>query len=217
VGDDRGFVVGPFDLVLNAGEIIFMVGGNGSGKTTLAKLVTGLYSPSAGEIFLDEILIGDSNRDWYRQHVSAVFVDCQLFEHLIDVITEERQTLARAYLSRLHLAHKVTIRDGKLSTLDLSHGQRKRLALMAAYLEDRPVYLFDEWAADQDPLFKELFYRELLSELKSRGKTVIVITHDDRYFFVADRIIKLENGQVTTPTAQPNPGGLRHADILCTR
>jgi putative ATP-binding cassette transporter len=90
---------------------------------------------------------------------------------------------------------------------------------MAAYLEDRPVYLFDEWAADQDPLFKEMFYREFLPELKSRGKTVIVITHDDRYFPVADRIIKLENGQVTTFTAhaQPNPGGLRHPDILRTR
>jgi putative ATP-binding cassette transporter len=195
--DERGFVVGPTDLVLRAGELVFLVGGNGSGKTTLGKLVTGLYAPSGGEILLDDKPIGEADRDWYRQHIAAVFVDCHLFEHLIDVSTDERIALARGYLDRLHLSHKVTIRDGKLSTLDLSQGQRKRLALLAAYLEDRSVYLFDEWAADQDPVFKDVFYRELLPELKARGKAVLVITHDDRYFPVADRVVKLDNGQVT--------------------
>jgi putative ATP-binding cassette transporter len=88
------------------------------------------------------------------------------------------------------------VRDGVLSTVDLSQGQRKRLALMTAYLEDRPIYLFDEWAADQDPVFKEVFYLALLPELKARGKTVIVISHDDHYFHVADRILKLDYGKI---------------------
>ena len=92
------------------------------------------------------------------------------------------------------MTHKVKVADGKFSTVNLSTGQRKRLALVSAYLEDRPIYLFDEWAADQDPVFKRVFYTELLPELKSRGKTVIVITHDDAYFNCADRVIKLEDG-----------------------
>jgi putative pyoverdin transport system ATP-binding/permease protein len=96
----------------------------------------------------------------------------------------------------LQLDHKVSIKDGAFSTLELSQGQRKRLALLVAYLEDRPFYVFDEWAADQDPLFKDVFYRELLPELKAKGKTVLVITHDDRYFHLADRYIKLEYGQL---------------------
>jgi putative ATP-binding cassette transporter len=103
---------------------------------------------------------------------------------------------AHEYLERLHLNHKVTIKDGVFSTTQLSQGQRKRLALLCAYIEDRPFYLFDEWASDQDPLFKEVFYTQLLPELRSLGKAVLVITHDDRYFGVADRLIKLDYGRI---------------------
>jgi putative ATP-binding cassette transporter len=88
------------------------------------------------------------------------------------------------------------VREGAFSTLALSQGQRKRLALLTAYLEDRPIYLFDEWAADQDPQFKEIFYHHLLPELRARNKTVLVITHDDRYYDVADRLIKLDYGKL---------------------
>jgi putative ATP-binding cassette transporter len=100
------------------------------------------------------------------------------------------------YLSQLQLNHKVQVKDGTLSTTELSQGQRKRLALLAAYLEDRPIYVFDEWAADQDPHFKEIFYRQLLPELKARGKALLVISHDDRYYHLADRLIKIDYGQV---------------------
>ncbi|SDM20561.1 putative ATP-binding cassette transporter [Franzmannia pantelleriensis] len=67
---------------------------------------------------------------------------------------------------------------------------------MVAYLEDRPFLVFDEWAADQDPLFKEVFYREVLPELKRMGKAVLVISHDDRYFPLADRLVRLESGKL---------------------
>jgi putative ATP-binding cassette transporter len=100
------------------------------------------------------------------------------------------------YLTQLHLNHKVEVKDGVLSTTELSRGQRKRLALLVAYLEDRSIYVFDEWAADQDPQFKEIFYSNLLPALKAKGKTVLVITHDDRYYHLADRVIKLEDGKL---------------------
>jgi putative pyoverdin transport system ATP-binding/permease protein len=157
---------------------------------------------------LDGDLITDANRDEYRQLFSAVFSDFYLFENLLGLNSSNLDAQAQEYLVRLHLQHKVKIRNGSLSTTAVSQGQRKRLALLTAYLEDRPFYLFDEWAADQDPYFKNIFYTQLLPELKSRGKTVLVISHDDKYFDAADRIIKLDYGKLTTEPADALPAPL---------
>lgn len=192
--DDSHFTLGPIDLTLTAGELVFIVGGNGSGKSTLAKLLTGLYLPESGEIWLDDQPVNDDNREWYRQHFSVVFSDFYLFDRFLGL--NQIGDRVQEYLVKLQLDHKVTVEAGRLSTTNLSQGQRKRLALLTAYLEDRPIYLFDEWASDQDPIFKQTFYEQLLPELKANGKTVLVISHDERYFSKADRIIKLDYGQV---------------------
>ncbi len=194
--DDSQFVLGPIDATFRPGEIVYLVGGNGSGKSTLAKIIAGLYVPEQGEIRLDGRPVTDANRDDYRQLFSAIFSDFYLFENLLGLNSENLDAEARHYLERLHLHHKVKVIDGRLSTTDVSQGQRKRLALLTAYLEDRPFYLFDEWAADQDPFFKEVFYKQLLPDLKSRGKAVLVITHDDKYFALADRVLKLDYGKI---------------------
>ncbi len=190
------FTIGPIDLDFEPGELIFLIGGNGSGKTTLAKVILGLYPPEHGELLLDGEVIGDANRDAYRQRFAVVFSDFYLFDTLLGLDNANLDEDALRYLRELQLDRKVKIEKGELSTIDLSQGQRKRLALLTAYLEDRPIYLFDEWAADQDPTFKEVFYREILPSLKSRGKTVFVISHDDHYYEVADRIVKLDYGKV---------------------
>jgi putative ATP-binding cassette transporter len=195
--DDHGFTLGPINLYLRPGELVFLIGGNGSGKTTLSMLLLGLYTPEQGEIRLGGRRIADHNREGYRQLFSAVFADFYLFDSLLGLHDRELDAEARAYLAQLQLDHKVSIDNGAFSTLELSQGQRKRLALLVAYLEDRPFYLFDEWAADQDPLFKKIFYTEILPALKARGKTVIVITHDDGYFHIADRCLKLNEGRLT--------------------
>jgi putative ATP-binding cassette transporter len=194
--EDDNFVLGPVNMAFKPGELAFLVGGNGSGKSTLAKIITGLYVPEAGEVRLDGQLITNQNRDQYRQLFSAVFSDFYLFDNLLGLKGHNLDKQAGEYLKLLHLGHKVKIKDGNFSTTALSQGQRKRLALLTAYLEDRPFYLFDEWASDQDPYFKDIFYRQLLPDLKARGKAVLVITHDDRYFDLADRIIKLDYGQI---------------------
>jgi putative ATP-binding cassette transporter len=174
------------------------VGGNGSGKSSLAKVITGLYPPKAGMIRLDGKPVDDGNRDDYRQLFSAVFGDFYLFDNLLGTPSPELDAQATEYLNLLHLQHKVKITGGVLSTTSLSTGQRKRLALLNSYLEDRPFYLFDEWASDQDPLFKDIFYTQILPDLKARNKTILVITHDDHYFHLADRIIKLDYGRIET-------------------
>ena len=193
---NSNFILGPVNLKFSPQEIVFIVGGNGSGKSTLAKLITGLYLPEVGSIVWDGESITEQNREWYRQHFAVVFADFYLFEDLLGLEDQNLDSQAEKYLKLLQLDHKVQVKEGKLSTTALSQGQRKRLALLTAYLEDRPIYLFDEWAADQDPFFKEIFYCKLLPYLRDRGKTVLVISHDDHYFHVADRIIKLDYGQV---------------------
>ncbi|MBV9774018.1 MAG: cyclic peptide export ABC transporter [Gemmatimonadetes bacterium] len=194
--EESSFTLGPIDFTLWPGEIVFLVGGNGSGKTTLAKLILGLYAPESGEVRFDERPVTDENRVEYMQRFSVVFSDFYLFDSLLGMESPDTDDQAARYLRQLHLDHKVRVEKGQLSTTELSQGQRKRLALLTAYLEDRAIYLFDEWAADQDPIFKEVFYLQLLPELKARGKTVIVISHDDHYYSMADRIIKLDYGRV---------------------
>jgi putative ATP-binding cassette transporter len=194
--DNSRFTLGPIDLTLRPGELVFMIGGNGSGKTTLAKLLTGLYTPESGEMFLNGKPVTSENIDDYRQHFAVVFSDFYLFDNLMGLNAPGLDAQAGEYLTRLQLDQKVKVEEGVLSTIDLSQGQRKRLALLTAFLEDRPIYVFDEWAADQDPLFKEFFYLQLLPGLKARGKAIIAISHDDHYYSVGDRIVKLDTGQI---------------------
>jgi putative pyoverdin transport system ATP-binding/permease protein len=195
-GEDISFALGPIDLTLGPGEVVFLVGGNGSGKTTLAKVLTGLYLPESGTIYLNGEPVTGQEVESLRQYFSAVFSDFHLFDSLLGVESPQLDAQARSYLSQLKLSHKVNVKDGVLSTTELSQGQRKRLALLIAYLEDRPIYVFDEWAADQDITFKEIFYLRILPELKARGKAVLVISHDEHYYHVADRVIKVDNGRI---------------------
>jgi putative ATP-binding cassette transporter len=199
-GDD--FTLGPISLTLRPAETVFITGGNGSGKTTLAKLLAGLYTPEDGKIFMDGQPIGDDNREQYRQYFSAIFSDFYLFEGLHGIDEQDIDQRSRNYLTQLHLDSKVEVKDGLLSTTELSQGQRKRLALLTAYLEDRPIYIFDEWAADQDSFFRDVFYNQILRDLKGRRKTLLVISHDDRYYHLADRLIKLDYGKIESINSQ---------------
>lgn len=195
--DDYGFRLGPVDLSVQAGELVFIVGGNGSGKSTLARLICGLYRPAAGRVLLRGEEVTALRLDAYRSHFATVFASFHLFERLVGPHGMFDRQLAEAWLERLRMARKVGIdAGGRLSSTRLSQGQRKRLALLVALLEERPILLLDEWAADQDPAFRAFFYRELLPELKAAGKTVIAISHDDRFFDVADRVLRCDSGRL---------------------
>ncbi|MBK3438948.1 cyclic peptide export ABC transporter [Pseudomonas sp. MF7448] len=194
------FKLGPVNLSIEPGEILFIVGENGCGKTTLIKLLLGLYTPQQGEIRLNGLPVDALGLDDYRQMFTTIFADYFLFDDLVQndkALPDD----ATQYLERLEIAHKVSVRDGAFTTTDLSTGQRKRLALVNAWLDERPVLVFDEWAADQDPTFRRIFYTELLPDLKRLGKTIIVISHDDRYFDVADQLVRMQAGRVITEKA----------------
>ncbi|GLS22853.1 pyoverdine biosynthesis protein PvdE [Labrys miyagiensis] len=192
-GSTTPFMLGPIDLSIRHGELLFVIGDNGSGKTTLIKLLLGLYAPQSGFIQVDGQTVTAETRDDYRQLFSTVFSDYYLFG---DLAYGTVPSVANANLERLGLAGKVRVEDERFSTIDLSTGQRKRLALVHAFLESRPILVTDEWAADQDPDFRRLFYEDLLPALKATGTTLIVVSHDDRYFHVADRVLRLKEGRL---------------------
>ncbi|HEY0968273.1 MAG TPA: cyclic peptide export ABC transporter [Opitutaceae bacterium] len=194
-GAGQAFAVGPFNLAVKAGEVVFIVGGNGSGKSTFLKLLTGLYAPQQGTLKVDGLRLQPAHYPAYRELYSVIFTDFHLFDRLYGLSEVDEKRVAQL-LQRMQLDDKTSFQGGRFTNLNLSTGQKKRLALLIACLEDRPVLALDEFAADQDPEFRRFFYETLVPELKAAGKTVIAVTHDDRYFSCADRVIKLEYGQV---------------------
>ena len=191
------FRVGPIDFTLRSGDLVFITGGNGSGKSTFLKLLAGLYEPDSGEILLDGVRVDDSNRETYRSLIAAIFVDYHLFQRLYGITDAEPAEIDRL-LTQFRLHDKTRLAGGTFSTLDLSGGQRKRLALIVSLLEKRPILLLDEWTADQDPDFRRKFYDELLPTLQQAGATVVVITHDDRYLdelHLTARRLRMDEGR----------------------
>ncbi|EKS1845683.1 multidrug ABC transporter permease/ATP-binding protein [Cronobacter muytjensii] len=210
---DGSFSVGPINLTLHRGELLFLIGGNGSGKSTLAMLLTGLYTPATGEILLDGKPLGAEDMDAYRQHFSAVFTDVWLFDKLLGPDGEEADpALVETWLNRLKMVNKLTLENGKILNLKLSKGQKKRVALLLALAEGRDIILLDEWAADQDPHFRREFYQALLPLMKEMGKTVFAISHDDHYFIHADRLLEMRQGVLSELTGEERQ--LASRDVL---
>lgn len=199
-GPEESFDLGPINLTIRRGEMLFLCGGNGAGKTTLLKLLTGLYPPTGGAILVDGEVLDAAHAQEYRSLFAAVFSDVHLMRKLYGIYEPDPMTV-RSLLETLQIADKVSLRDGAFSSTRLSTGQRKRLAFATAKLRERQIYVFDEFAADQDPAFRAFFYTVLLSNLKEQGKTIIAVTHDDRWFGAGDRLVRLEYGKIVADTA----------------
>lgn len=195
---DNNFAVGPLNLTINRGELLFLIGGNGSGKSTLAMLLTGLYQPVSGSILLDGQAVTEGSLDEYQKLFSAVFTDVWLFDQLLgEGGKPARPELVEQWLERLKMDNKLQLDNGRILNLNLSKGQKKRVALLLALAEERDIILLDEWAADQDPHFRREFYQVLLPLMKEMGKTIFAISHDDHYFIHADRLLEMRQGELT--------------------
>lgn len=209
---DNAFSVGPVNLTIHRGELLFLIGGNGSGKSTLAMLLTGLYQPQSGEILLDGKALSAEKPEDYRKLFSAVFTDVWLFDHLLGPEGQQANpALVEKWLGQLQMSHKLELQDGKILNLKLSKGQKKRVALLLALAEERDIILLDEWAADQDPHFRREFYQVLLPLMKAMGKTIFAISHDDHYFIHADRLLEMREGKLSELTGEERDAASRDA------
>ncbi|HHA2246726.1 TPA: multidrug ABC transporter permease/ATP-binding protein [Enterobacter ludwigii] len=209
---DNAFSVGPVNLTIHRGELLFLIGGNGSGKSTLAMLLTGLYQPQSGEILLDGKALSAEKPEDYRKLFSAVFTDVWLFDHLLGPEGQQANpALVEKWLGQLQMSHKLELQDGKILNLKLSKGQKKRVALLLALAEERDIILLDEWAADQDPHFRREFYQVLLPLMKAMGKTIFAISHDDHYFIHADHLLEMRDGKLSELTGEERDAASRDA------
>jgi putative ATP-binding cassette transporter len=194
---DTVFKIGPIDFNLKSGELIFITGGNGSGKSTFLRVLSGLYPPDSGEVLLDGQPVTNATRDHYRGLMSAIFFDYHLFQRLYGIEADPAEI--ERLLAKFRLTDKTSLTNGEFRTLDLSGGQRRRLALIVSMLEKRPIMILDEWTAEQDPEFRRKFYDELLPEMLQAGATLVVITHDDRYLdelHLPARRIRFDEGRI---------------------
>ena len=207
-----GFHVGPISLTIHQGEQLFLIGGNGSGKSTFAMLLSGLYPPSSGSILLDDVIIDASDRQAYQQLFSSVFTDFHLFDHLIGADGKNVDPdLIETWINHLNMKDKFLLDGQTINNLQLSQGQKKRLALLLAIAEERDFILLDEWAADQDPQFRRIFYHQLLTYLREMGKTVLAISHDDHYFEKADRLLEMRQGKLSELSGEERVSASRDA------
>jgi putative ATP-binding cassette transporter len=189
------FTSGPWSLTLKRGETVFLVGGNGSGKSTVLRQIVGLYRPDNGRVDVDGVTVEGRAIAGLREQFSAIFGDFHLFDRLYGLEQVDPQKVNRL-IDEMWLTGKVKFEDGRFTDLNLSTGQRKRLALIVALLEDRPIYAFDEWSAEQDAVFREEFYERILPALKAAGKTVVAVTHDERFWPLADRVVRFDLGRI---------------------
>ncbi|WP_417788549.1 ATP-binding cassette domain-containing protein, partial [Stutzerimonas xanthomarina] len=197
---------------LKRGEVVFLIGGNGSGKSTLARLLTGLYQPQSGCVRVDGRPLQEEDWKTYRQHFSAIYTDLHLFDRLMGPAGESPDAmLIEEWLKALGMHTKLDFDGDRVTNANLSQGQRKRLAMLLAVAEQRDLLLLDEWAADQDPQFRRVFYRELLPQLRALGKTLVVISHDDHYFDQADRLLEMRQGQLVELTGEQREAASRDA------
>jgi len=191
------FLSGPHNLIIQRHEMLFIVGGNGSGKSTFLKLLMALYHAEQGSIYVDDEKIQMPMYPNYRALFSIVLTDFYLFDRIYG-LPDINATEVNKWLVILELDKKTRYENGRFTNMDLSTGQKKRLAFIIAVLKNRPICIFDELAADQDPGFRKKFYEQILPDLKAQGRLVIVVSHDDKYFYLADRIIKLQDGHIAS-------------------
>lgn len=195
---EKVFEFGPVDIDINRNEIIFITGSNGSGKSTFINLLSGLYQPKAGALYMNGIKVDGENSSYYRNQFAAIYTSAYLFnDNYNDFNLKDDERKINKYVEKMKLTDKIRIINEKgIIDSKLSKGQQKRVAMIYALMEEKEVFIFDEWAAEQDPKFRIFFYTEFLPELKRDGKTVIAVTHDDEYYSYADRVIKFDYGKI---------------------
>ncbi len=189
------FKLGPINCKIKQGETIFIIGGNGSGKSTFINILTGLYKPTDGHFEMNDKNM-ENIPERMQNLISAVFTEDHIFSHNYEQYVLENNPQYAKLLETMRLDKVIEDDKDESVRRRFSKGQGKRLALIFALLENKPVLVLDEWAADQDPHYRKYFYTELIPKLKKEGKTIIAVTHDDAYFHIADRIIKFDYGNI---------------------
>lgn len=203
--------MGPVNLTIHRGELLFLIGGNGSGKSTLAMLLTGLYQPQSGEILLDGRALSAEKPEDYRKLFSAVFTDVWLFDQLLGPEGQQANpALVEKWLAHLQMSHKLELQDGKILNLKLSKGQKTRGAAAGPGGRARH-HSAGRVGGGSGPAFPPRVLPVLLPLMQAMGKTIFAISHDDHYFIHADRLLEMRDGKLSELTGEERDAASRDA------
>ncbi|CAH9060193.1 ABC transporter ATP-binding/permease protein YojI [Pseudoalteromonas holothuriae] len=216
-GSEVPFSLGPINVTINKGETLFITGGNGSGKSTFIKLLLGFTQASSGQVIIDGKELDINSMGSYQALFTPILANFYLFN---DVLRHDGSVAGKdkidPLLEKFEMQSKVSVKDNRFVSTNLSQGQRKRLALINSIVEQCDVFVLDEWAADQDPHFRAVFYQQILPWLKEQGKTVVAVSHDDKYFAQADTRVVFDSGvsHLLTDDAHPDFSRYRQDEAL---
>ena len=193
------------NFTVKAGESIALTGESGAGKSTIANLLMRFYEPDSGAIYIDGKNIKDMHQNSLRDIIAYVPQDVYLFNKTI----KENISLACPDASdeEIKQAAKVAMADGFIKRLEqgydtnvgergvqLSGGEKQRIAIARAVLKNSPILLMDEAVSNLDSESEALF-RQALNNIR-KNKTIITIAHRLSTIKEADRVIKIENGKI---------------------
>ena len=209
-GERNANIFRNFNLTINSGEKIALVGVNGAGKTTFVKLLTGMLEPDSGQILINGIDTREFPKEEFYKLFSVVFQEqfippFTISENIAlnsrDEVDEARawQAVEKAGLKQVFEEKNVTLDSWmtrKLieSGIDFSGGQRQRFLLARALYKDAPILILDEPTAALDPIAESEIYESY--HKYSSQKTSVFISHRLASTRFSDRIIMIENGEI---------------------
>jgi putative ABC transport system ATP-binding protein len=206
-GQARTVALEQVSLTVHPGELVLLMGPSGSGKTTLLSIMGCILRPDSGQVAIHgEVVTGLSEPELCRVRLSKlgfVFQNYNLFptlravENVMVALDLKGVSMSQARERAAEVMDTVGLGD-KLMSLpeDLSGGQKQRLAIARALAGDPEIILADEPTAALDSVNGRLVIGLLRDLARQRGRCVVVVTHDNRIFEFADRIVRIEDGRI---------------------
>lgn len=207
-----GFALQNVSFTIEKNQIVAVVGLNGSGKSTILNCLLGLLKPDSGVIKLNNVEYGEYDTESLRSMFGAVFQTYQIYEQSIaenilmrEVMTKEDILKVESALKYVGLYEKVislekgiyTVISSDSDCVDLSGGEKQKIAIARAYAREAPVLIFDEPASALDVYATSSFYADMFRMCRERQRTVILTSHKLYYIKQVDKIIYMDNGRVS--------------------
>jgi putative ABC transport system ATP-binding protein len=208
-GEAKTIAVKDVSFEAYLGEMLYIVGPSGSGKTTLLSMISGILRPNAGEVLLEGkniwAMTNDEIAEFRLNRIGFVFQDYHLFPRLTTVenvaipLILKKQNWDKSLEIALHYLEIVGLKErAHLQPVKLSGGEQQRVAIARAIASSPDILIFDEPTASLDGDTGRKIVEFAKENILNENRCIIIVTHDSRIYEYADRILKMEDGMITS-------------------